>query len=129
MFLSSFGNIEEISLSQKVPNTNSKSSKEYTGDKFTWRDCIALLRGGVRRVDEVLLDQGGDVIRVEDGQVVEPEGQASDGFEVSLDSLVEKVHDLIGGSANRSKFEFENHFEQGMKSEAFEKLATRPLID
>ena len=70
----------------------------------TWWNSVPLLGWRVRGIDEVLLDQGGDVIRVEDGQVVEAEGQASDGFEVSLDSLVEKVHDLIGGSANRSKF-------------------------
>ena len=70
----------------------------------TWRDSVALLSGSVGGIDQVLLDQGGDVIGVEDCQVVEPEGQTSDGFEVSLHGLVEKIHDLISWPAMRYKF-------------------------
>ncbi len=43
-------------------------------------------------------DQGCNVIWIEDCQVVKAEGQASNGLEVSLDGLVQKVHHFIGGS-------------------------------
>ena len=43
-------------------------------------------------------NQGCNVIWIEDCQVVKPEGQASNGLEVSLDGLVQKVHHFISGS-------------------------------
>ena len=71
---------------------------------FTWCHRTALLRRSVWSVNEILLDQGRDVIRVQDGQVVEAEGHGTNGLEVGLYGVVQQVHHLVSWSEKVAAF-------------------------